>query len=344
MRYEDGALQLIDQRTLPLQENWIICRDLESVAQAIETMVVRGAPAIGCAAGYGLLIHARNHLAKAWGQYKNEFFIACERLAKTRPTAVNLFYVIDKFKQISSDWSSDKAMGEVHAAFSELAKTIFEDDVRTCKAIGEYGREAASEVSKVNVLTHCNTGSLATAGYGTALGVIRSLHKAGKLGDVFVDETRPYMQGTRLTSFELSKDSIPFHLIVDSAAASLMAQGKIDWVVVGADRIAANGDTANKIGTYSCAVNARYHDVAFYIAAPLSTFDLSVPSGKEIPVEQRPAEEITSIFGHRVAPESIQTLNPSFDVTPASLITGIITEKGILRPPYTDSISRTLSP
>jgi methylthioribose-1-phosphate isomerase len=343
MKFEAGALHLIDQRYLPLKESWIVCKDVEVIANAIETMVVRGAPAIGCAAAFGLKIHADHSSAKDWAEYQSQFQIAYDRLARTRPTAINLFFAIKKFKELTSAWAPDLPITMVRSAFGDLAQHLYDDDIRTCKAIGDYGQKNAPSDSKVNVLTHCNTGSLATAGYGTALGVIRSLHKAGKLGHVYVDETRPYMQGTRLTTFELTKDNIPFELIVDSAAAALMAAGRVDWVIVGADRIAANGDTANKIGTYSCAVNAHYHDVAFYVAAPLSTFDVGIASGKDIPVEQRPGSEITQVLGHQVAPESTRTLNPSFDVTPATLITGIITEKGVLRPPFTESISKAYS-
>jgi methylthioribose-1-phosphate isomerase len=326
-----------------LEERWLVCADLETVAVAIETMVVRGAPAIGCTAAFGLAIHARNAQFQYWKDFRINFYAGYDRLQRTRPTAVNLFYALKKMSAEAELFDDALSKDECVRRLETVAVALFDDDINTCRQIGQHGLSLWSESRKLRVLTHCNTGSLATAGYGTALGIIRSLHQAGALEAVYVDETRPYMQGTRLTSYELKADGIPFELICDSSAAYLMSQGKVDWVVVGADRIAANGDTANKIGTYSLAVNCQYHNVAFYVAAPLATFDPSTASGKDIPVEMRTPDEITKLFGQQVAPSGIACLNPSFDVTPASLITGIVTELGVLRPPFTDSIAAALN-
>lgn len=343
IRYESGKLSLIDQRYLPLQEKYIECNDLETVAGAIETMVVRGAPAIACTAAFGLVVAAREQKFSRWGEYKTSFYAAYERLYRTRPTAVNLFYALKAMASVAEGFNDDLSKDESVKRLEEKATALFDDDVRTCKQIGLNGRKILPHGKKVRIITHCNTGALATAGYGTALGVIRALHEADALEAVYVDETRPYMQGTRLTSYELKAEGIPFDLVCDSAAAYLMQQGRIDWAIVGADRIAANGDTANKIGTYSLAVNAHYHAVAFYVAAPLSTFDVALASGKQIPVEMRSPEELTKLFGQQVAPLGINALNPSFDVTPNQLITGIITEVGVLRPSYADSIANAIA-
>ncbi|MBF0441396.1 MAG: S-methyl-5-thioribose-1-phosphate isomerase [Oligoflexales bacterium] len=339
LSYQKGTLKLIDQRLLPVKSEWISCTSLESVAVAIETMVVRGAPAIGCTAAYGLAIDARNSKENLWLEYEKKFMQACQRLSRTRPTAVNLFGAINQIKRVASRFEMNTPMSIAADRIESEAEAIFQNDIQTCHAIGKNGLELVKN-EKITVLTHCNAGALATAGYGTALGVIRSLHDAGMLEHVYADETRPYLQGSRLTSFELWEDGIPVTLNVDSAAGYIMANKKIDWVVVGADRIAANGDTANKVGTYNLAVLAKYHNVAFYVAAPLTTFDLSITSGSGIPVEMRDSMEISHIFGSRIAPEGINILNPSFDVTPHNLITGIITEHGVLRPPYTDTIAR----
>lgn len=333
--YESGALQLIDQRLLPHKTVWVRCGDLESVAVAIEDMVVRGAPAIGCTAAYGLavdLVHANQ--SQHWGAYKTTFFAACSRLERTRPTAVNLFYAINAIRQVCESLSDDKLVSDATLLVEGCAHQLFQDDLKTCMEIGDHGAGLASNDKKLNVLTHCNAGALATAGYGTALGVVRSLEKAGRLEKVWVDETRPYLQGSRLTSYELQQDGIAHTLVVDSVAASLMNQGKVDWVVVGADRIAANGDTANKIGTYSLAVNAHFHKVKFFVAAPWSTVDFSISDGSEIPIEMRPADEVTSFGGHPIAADGIEAINPSFDVTPSNLISGIITEAGVIFPPF----------
>jgi len=338
IKYKSGCLELIDQRLLPLEKKWVTCSDLESVAIAIEDMVVRGAPAIACVAAYGLAMDAFLSNTTNWEDYRSDFIKNCERLKKTRPTAVNLFNLISDAKNFLDSFEDKIPMSKVKTDLEKWADGFFDNDLETCRAIGEVGLSIAGE-KKISILTHCNAGSLATAGYGTALGVIRSLHAVGQLNYVFVDETRPYMQGTRLTAFELIEEGIPFSLQVDSAAASTLASGHVDWVVVGADRIASNGDTANKIGTYALAILAKYHGVAFYVAAPVSTFDFNARTGEDIPIEQRPAEELTSFGGHPIAAPGTEVINPSFDVTPAELITGIITEEGVIRAPYPDHIA-----
>jgi methylthioribose-1-phosphate isomerase len=340
MKYQQGCLSLIDQRLLPQEEIWIDCRDLETVAKCIEDMVTRGAPAIGCSAAFGLAIDAAlaEKKMKQWSDYKIGFQAAVERLRRTRPTAVNLFYALDKMSALADSFKPDYSMSNVAKDVNRLAQHLFDDDLATCKAIGEHGARLANG-KKLRVLTHCNTGSLATAGYGTALGVIRSLSERGQIEIVYADETRPYLQGSRLTAFELKSEGIEHKVIADSAAAYLMQQGKVDWVVVGADRIALNGDTANKIGTYSLAVNCKHHGVEFYIAAPLSTIDFAIETGAQIPVEERSPEEIRVTGSRQMTPVGAPVYNPSFDVTPSTLITGIITERGVLRPPYRESIT-----
>lgn len=335
--YEPGNLRLIDQRVLPGQENWLECRDVETVATAISEMVVRGAPAIGCTAAFGLALDAGLSQAGTWGEYEVTFKRSADLLASTRPTAVNLFFAIEKMKAVAEQFSAATPMEEVKRVFDREALSLYRDDQRTCQAIGENALSLVDD-GKVRVLTHCNAGALATAGYGTAVGVITSLHEAGRLEHAWVDETRPWLQGARLTAFELHKAGIPFTLNADSASGYVMSREGLDWVVVGADRIAANGDTANKIGTYNLAVLARFHGIKFYVAAPFSTFDLDTPTGAEIPVEMRAPEEITTFRGARVAPEDISVLNPSFDVTPAHLISGIITEKGVITEPWAENI------
>ena len=332
MRYENGCLQLIDQRLLPTKELWLACSDLESVAKAIEDMVVRGAPAIGCAAAWGLAIDAQNHQSKdTWAGFKSTFAASVERMARTRPTAVNLFYAIDAVKKLAETFNDGDPMLNVANRLTELARHLADDDIRTCKAIGDHGATILGRPA--NVLTHCNTGSLATAGYGTALGIIRSMHRAGHIKNVWVDETRPYLQGSRLTAFELGQDKIPYNLITDNMAAYLMQLGRVDMVVVGADRIAVNGDTANKIGTYGLAVLCKHHNIPFVVAAPKATIDFNMDTGKKIPVEERPAKELKEVQGIAVAPADALVWNPSFDVTPAELIHAIVTEDGVFKGP-----------
>jgi methylthioribose-1-phosphate isomerase len=311
--WHGNALSLLDQRLLPRQETWIECRTASEVADAIRTMVVRGAPAIGVSAAYGMAMAA---MAGA------DLQEAARILKAARPTAVNLAWAVDRMLGVNGELSE--------------AERIHREDVEGNMRMGRYGAELLGE--RTTVLTHCNAGALATAGYGTALGVIRAAIDGGKRVAVFADETRPYLQGARLTAWELQRDGIDVTLITDNMSGHFFQQGKFDAVIVGADRIAANGDAANKIGTYTVAVLAHAHGVPFYIAAPVSTIDPACPSGDGIPIEERSAEEVVDIFGSRVAPEGIQVRHPAFDVTPARLITAIITERGVLRPPYGEAI------
>jgi methylthioribose-1-phosphate isomerase len=314
LRWTGDSLQLLDQRLLPNEEKWIVCSDASSVAAAIRDMVVRGAPAIGVAAAFGIALAARR------GDDVKE---AADLLRKTRPTAVNLGWAIDRMLAASGDLVKE-------------AERMFEEDVAANRRIGRYGAELLGQ--RATVLTHCNAGALATAGYGTALGVIRAAVESGKVIDVFAGETRPYLQGARLTAWELQKEGIDVTLITDNMAGHFFQQERFDAVVVGADRIAANGDSANKIGTYTLAVLAHAHGVPFYIAAPVSTIDTACPTGDAIPIEERSAAEVVEGFGKRIAPEGIKVRNPAFDVTPARLITAIITDRGVLWPPYSSAI------
>ena len=352
MNYSHGCLNLLDQRKLPLEEVWLSCKNLEQVANAIENMTVRGAPAIGCAAAFGLVVHLFNQSYsdqknpgdrgqdETWQTMKFTFFEGADRLKSTRPTAVNLFYAINAMNDVAKEFKDLTAGNTVLRQLEDCATKLFNDDLATCQAIGQQGsrflRERIGETGqpRLNIMTHCNTGSLATAGYGTALGVIRSLHGQKAVENVYVNETRPWLQGARLTAFELQKDQIPFSINIDSAAGSLMAEGSIDLLVVGADRIAANGDSANKIGTYGLAVLCHYHHIPFFIAAPMSTVDPGLSDGGDIVVEERSELEILTIAGRRIAPPDSKSRNPSFDVTPANLISGIITEHGVYERPY----------
>jgi len=317
LRWDGNALFLLDQRLLPREEKWVACRSASDVADAIRTMVVRGAPAIGVSAAYGMALAAKAG---------EDLDRAGDELKRARPTAVNLAWAVDRMLRHRG--------GDLVAA----AEAINREDVESCMAIGRHG--AALLGAQATVLTHCNAGALATAGYGTALGVIRAAVESGKRIAVFADETRPYLQGARLTAWELQQDQIDVTLITDNMSGHFFKEGTFDAVVVGADRIAANGDTANKIGTYTVAVLANAHGVPFYVAAPVSTIDPNCPTGAEIPIEERSAEEVVDIFGARVAPEGIHVRHPAFDVTPARLITAIITERGVLRAPYEDAIAR----
>jgi methylthioribose-1-phosphate isomerase len=325
IRWEGGLLKLLDQTLLPTEEVWLDCREPEQVADAIRRLAVRGAPAIGVAAAYGLVLGA------------DRFDEVSTLLGSTRPTAVNLRWALDRGRQVF-ERTQDEGPEAVRRALLDWACELQAEDVRINRRIGEHG--AALFGVGARVLTHCNTGSLATAGYGTALGIIQSAWTGGRVGMVWVDETRPLLQGARLTAWELKRLGIPFRLVTDSSAGTLMAQGLVDRIVVGADRIAANGDTANKIGTYTVAVLAHRHGVPFYVAAPLSTIDRNTPDGKAIPIEERLASEVTEVFGTRVAPDDTQAMNFAFDVTPAELITAIVTEVGVLEPPYEQSIAR----
>ncbi len=325
----DGYLKLIDQTLLPLELKYIECRDVESVWEAIRSLRVRGAPAIGIAAAYGVCLG----LQSAAGCEATLFARLDEvttYLATSRPTAVNLFWALDRMKSRAESLRGGRKPAEIHSALLAEARAIEAEDRECCRAIGRHG--AALLADGQGVLTHCNAGGLATADYGTALAVFFAAHESGKHVHVYVDETRPLLQGARLTAWELTQRGIDATLICDSMAAQVMREGRVKAVVTGADRIAANGDTANKIGTYGVAILAAAHNIPFYVAAPTSTFDLSISTGEEIPIEQRDPREITHGFGHQTAPDGIGVYNPAFDVTPARLITAIICEHGIIRP------------
>jgi methylthioribose-1-phosphate isomerase len=302
-------------------------------------MVIRGAPAIGVAAAMGIALGMRKSKATGTQKFAAEFHKACELMAATRPTAVNLFWAIERMKRtFAAAAQAGESVDQIKARLDAEAQAIHDEDVASCRAMGAFGAEVVP--ADARILTHCNAGALATAGYGTALGVIRGAVEKGKRVVVFADETRPFLQGARLTAWELVRDGIETTVITDNMTAALMYHGKVDLVVVGADRIAANGDTANKIGTYGVAVLAREHQIPFYVAAPLSTIDLDTPDGQHIPIEERSAREVTHVGGTQLAPDGALVWNPAFDVTPHHLIAGIITERGIVRPPYTESLKR----
>ena len=330
VEWKDGAVRLIDQSRLPETIAFLDCRDSQAVADAIRTLKVRGAPAIGVTAAMGVALGAQAVTAADYPSFARAVLKICDDLAATRPTAVNLFWAIERMRRKLESLRAQPVSAIKQALIIE-SQAILEEDIQLCKTMGRHGAELVRDGQ--TVLTHCNAGSLATAGYGTALGVIRAAHEQGKKISVIADETRPVLQGSRLTAWELMQDHIPVTLITDNMAGSLMRQGKIHLCVVGADRIAANGDVANKIGTYSVAVLAKAHDIPFYVAAPYSTIDLNTKSGADIPIEQRNPLEVTTIHGsHPVAPKDVAVYNPAFDVTPAELITGIITERGVFKP------------
>jgi methylthioribose-1-phosphate isomerase len=328
IEWTDAGVVMIDQTRLPREQVFVTCRSYVEVAVAIRSMVIRGAPAIGVAAAMGVALGV---------QEGADFERVCETLASTRPTAVNLFWAIERMRALRASLSGE-SREELIRRMIEEAKNIRLDDIAICRAMGKHGAPLVPDGK--TVLTHCNAGALATAGYGTALGVIRAAAEAGKKIDVFADETRPFLQGARLTAWELQQDGIATTLITDNMAGHFLHSGRIGCVVVGADRIAANGDVANKIGTYSLAVLAKENSVPFYVAAPVSTFDLTLPSGDSIPIEQRSAEEVTHVFGVHVAPENIAVENPAFDVTPARYVTAIISERGVARAPYEESLKK----
>ena len=331
------GVRFIDQTKLPLEESYVLATTYEQVAECIVTMVVRGAPAIGVSAAYGVALGAKNTKATTAEEFAPEFEEICARLAATRPTAVNLFWAIGRMKALFASLAGSGApLDEIKEKLLAEAHALYEQDIAACKAMGAYG--AALLPEEGGVLTHCNAGALASCGYGMALGVIRSAVEQGKRILVYADETRPFLQGARLTAWELMADHIPTTVICDNMAASLMRQGRIQAVVVGADRIAANGDTANKIGTYNLAILAREHGIPFYVAAPWSTIDLATPTGDSIPIEERPAREVTHHGGKQLTPNGVGICNPAFDVTPAKYIAAIITERGVLRAPYANSL------
>ncbi len=335
--WDNDEIVMIDQRKLPGQEIYVRCKTAKDVAKAITTMVIRGAPAIGVSAAMGIALGAQRSKHTGTRQFTVEFNQVCDLMAGTRPTAVNLFWAIERMKRsFGAGALAGESVDELKARMRREADAIHDEDVASCKAMGRCGAEVVPQNARI--LTHCNAGALATAGYGTALGVIRAAAEQGKVAQVFADETRPFLQGARLTAWELVKDGIPTTVITESMAGPLMRQGGLDFIVVGADRIAANGDVANKIGTYTVAMMAQAHGVPFYVAAPLSTIDLNTADGDGIPIEERNAKEISHLGATQLTPEGATIWNPAFDVTPNHLIAGIITEKGIARSPYTTSL------
>jgi methylthioribose-1-phosphate isomerase len=335
IEWKDGKVVLIDQRKLPLQEVYLECRDENEVAEAIEKMAIRGAPAIGVAAAYGVALGTLNTGPREDLGARFEQIVT--RLARTRPTARNLFWALERMKQVFEE-NRVLPCGALGLKLVQEARAIEEDDLQRNHKIGTYGSGLIKDGD--SILTHCNAGGLATAGYGTAIGVIRAAFGEGKKIHVFVDETRPFLQGARLTAWELDRLNIPFTLITDNTAGWLMKKGEVHLVITGADRIARNGDAANKIGTYAAAVLAKYHGLPFYVAAPLSTFDFSLRGGAEIPIEERPAEEVREAGGCAITLPHVHVRNPAFDVTPARLISAIICERGVARPPYSKSLSQ----
>ena len=337
LEWTDSGVRFIDQTKLPTEETYVTCKTYEQVADAITTMIVRGAPAIGVAAGMGIALGVKNSKAETVGDLKRDFDKICGVIGETRPTAVNLFWAIrrmqEKFERLRI-----RPVAQIQQELVEEAQRMHAEDIAANRAMGRHG--ATLMPSEGGVLTHCNAGALATAGYGTALGVIRAAVESGKKIHVYADETRPFLQGSRLTAWELMKDGIPTTVISDNMAGAMMKQGKIGAIVVGADRIAANGDVANKIGTYTVAVLAKENGIPFYVAAPISTVDLACSDGSKIPIEQRNAKEITHIAGKQMTPDGVSVENPAFDVTPAKYVAAIVTERGIARAPYEGSLRR----
>jgi len=337
LEWTDQGVRFIDQTKLPMEEVYVTCKTHEQVADVIRNMVVRGAPAIGVAAAMGIALGVNHSKAESSDELKRDLDQICDLIGQTRPTAVNLFWAIrrmqEKFERIRI-----RPLPQIKQDLVEEAQRMHAEDIAANQAMGRHG--ATLMPSTGGVLTHCNAGALATAGYGTALGVIRAAVEQGKKIHVYADETRPFLQGSRLTAWELMKDGIPTTVISDNMAGAMMQQGKIGAIVVGADRIAANGDVANKIGTYTVAILAKEHEIPFYVAAPISTVDLACPDGSRIPIEQRNAKEMTHIGGKQVVPDGVEVENPAFDVTPAKYVAAIVTEKGIARAPYEDSLRR----
>ena len=339
---KDGV-RMLDQRLLPGEEKYLMLRSYDEVAEAIKKMVIRGAPAIGVSAAMGIALGASQSVGTSVADLEDDLDYIFDVMSKTRPTAVNLFWAIERMRTAFKKAKTTNDIDLAKKAMVDEALAIFQEDIAANRAIGRNGAALISDGA--TVLTHCNAGALATAGdYGTALGVIRGARDAGKRVAVIADETRPFLQGLRLTAWELAKDDIPVTVITDNMAGHVMKSGKVDAVVVGADRIAANGDTANKIGTYMVAVLAREHGIPFYVAAPLTTLDLSLKTGQEIPIEERDPTEITHIKDHQLAPDGISVHNPAFDVTPNNLIAAIITDKGVARAPYEESLKKFFEP
>ena len=332
----EDAVRLLDQRKLPTSEEYVTCRTAEDVAQAIRDMVVRGAPAIGVTAAAGVALGMRQTTAESGSEVRTQLESVCQLLAKTRPTAVNLFWAIQRMRDCAEQYLDGPVL-ILQKALAQEARRLWREDIEINRRIGEHGLPLVP--SQSTILTHCNAGALATAGYGTALGVIRAAHFANRHIQVFADETRPFLQGARLTTWELQRDNIPVSLITDNMAGYFMREGKIDLIIVGADRIAANGDTANKIGTYGLAVLAKEHGLPFYVAAPLSTIDRSLETGGSIPIEQRNGDEVRLVGSQRIAGPEVAVANPAFDVTPAPYIRGIITEVGVAMPPNQETVA-----
>jgi methylthioribose-1-phosphate isomerase len=337
LEWTDSGVRFIDQTKLPTEEAYVTCKTYEQVADAIRNMVVRGAPAIGVAAAMGIALGVKKSKAETVAELKPEFDKICDVLGKTRPTAVNLFWAIRRMRE-KFELLRVRPLPQVKQALVEEAKRMHAEDIAGNQAMGCHG--ATLMPASGGVLTHCNAGALATCGYGTALGVIRAAVEQGKNIHVYADETRPFLQGSRLTAWELMKDGIPTTVISDNMAGAMMKQGKVSAIVVGADRIAANGDVANKIGTYTLAVLAKEHGIPFYVAAPSSTVDLDTPDGTRIPIEQRNPREVTHIAGKQMVPDGAEVENPAFDVTPAKYVSAIVTEKGIARAPYGESLRK----
>jgi methylthioribose-1-phosphate isomerase len=339
IEWNDSGVVMIDQRKLPASEIYVTCRTAKDVAKAITTMVIRGAPAIGVAAAMGIALGMRRSTATGTKQFTTEFQRTCDLMAATRPTAVNLFWAIERMKTtFAAAAQGGASVDELKQRLEADARAIHDEDVQSCRTMGAHGAALVPDESRI--LTHCNAGALATAGYGTALGVIRAAVEQGKKIAVLADETRPFLQGARLTAWELVRDGIDTTVITDNMTASMMRLGHVDLVVVGADRIAANGDVANKIGTYGVAVLATEHGLPFYVAAPISTVDLNTPDGSRIPIEERNDREVTHVGSARLTPEGARIRNPAFDVTPAKYVTAIVTERGIARPPYEISLAQ----
>jgi methylthioribose-1-phosphate isomerase len=337
LEWTDKGVRFLDQTKLPTEESYVTATSYQQVADAIRTMVVRGAPAIGVAAGMGIALGVKNSKAETVGDLKKDFDQICSAIGETRPTAVNLFWAIRRMQE-KFETLRVRPMPQIKQALIEEAQRMHAEDIAANRAMGRHG--ATLMPASGGVLTHCNAGALATAGYGTALGVIRAAVEQGKKIHVYADETRPFLQGSRLTAWELMKDGIPTTVISDNMAGAMMSYGKIGAIVVGADRIAANGDVANKIGTYTVAVLAKEHGIPFYVAAPISTVDLATPDGSGIPIENRNVKEVSHIAGKQMVPDGVEIENPAFDVTPAKYVTAIITERGIARAPYEDSLRK----
>ena len=340
LEWKKGRLHLLDQTRLPLKECYAKCSTYQEVGRAIKDMIVRGAPAIGVAAAFGMVLGARQSKSQSPAAFWKHMDQVARTLICTRPTAVNLLWSVERMKCLTQE-NLDRGIPRIQRELEKEARRILEEDLKANREMGRQGQILIPDGS--SILTHCNAGALATAGYGTALGVIRAAREAGKRIHVFIDETRPFLQGARLTAWELMKDRIPCTLITDNMAGWLMAQRKIQLAIVGADRIAANGDVANKIGTYSVAILCHAHQIPFYVAAPLSTIDLSTKTGKEIPIEERAVAEVTCVQGRRHAPKGVRVFNPAFDVTPHRYVKAIITERGIIQKPFKSNLKKLFS-